>query len=423
MSVGQIASDFGVVRNDDQAWWTAYLARHRASSERSTTWLFFAGVLGLIVVAAANALVARAAKCRDTDLAQRDHTLQEVAAGNEFEARLQRALEMSTTERRVYGVVEAALNETMPDLSIEMLLADSSRAHFQQVATTGTATDRRCTVESPSECPAAQRGQVLTFASNRALDACPYLTEESEHCSAVCVPVSVSGMTVGVVHAAGAPDQPPAPDRRATLELVARRSSDRIGMMRAFARSEIQASTDLLTGLPNRRAFEEEVRQLSVLGTPYAVAFGDLDHFKVLNDVHGHGAGDQALRVFAQVLRNNLRPGDLFCRFGGEEFVTALPNCDATEAVEILDRVRDKLADELRTAGGPTFTVSFGLAPGDAGRQLDSLVSAADAALLQAKSLGRDRIVLADSGRPPPWPLRGPPDRPVCFGKASLLTS
>jgi GGDEF domain-containing protein len=276
-----------------------------------------------------------------------------VATANEFEACLQRALELSTTEDRVFGVVEKALTEAVPELSVEMLLADSSRAHFQQMAATGTEPTHRCSVSSPVECPAAQRGEVLTFGSSLALDACPYLTEQSEPCSAVCVPVSVSGMTVGVVHAAGAHNQPPDADRGAALELVARRASDRIGLMRAFSRSEVQASTDPLTGLPNRRSLEDNVRHLSATDTPYALAFWDLDHFKMINDLHGHSAGDQALRVFAGVLRDGLRPGDLLGRYGGEEFVVVLPDCDETEAVKVLERIREHLAVALIEAGSP----------------------------------------------------------------------
>jgi diguanylate cyclase (GGDEF)-like protein len=183
--------------------------------------------------------------------------------------------------------------------------------------------------------------------------------------------------------------------RRSALELVARRASDRIGFMRAFARSEIQASTDPLTGLPNRRALEDDVRRLVLAGTPYALAFGDLDHFKRINDLHGHGAGDEALRVFADVLRRGLRPGDLFGRYGGEEFVIVLPNCEEPEVLRILERIREQLGIALIEASSPTFTVSFGVAPRQAAPRFEAMISIADAALLQAKASGRNRVVVA----------------------------
>ena len=173
--------------------------------------------------------------------------------------------------------------------------------------------------------------------------------------------------------------------------------------MRAFSRSEVQASTDPLTGLPNRRSLEDSVRQLGLADTRYCLAFADLDHFKTVNDVHGHGAGDQALRVFAQVLRDGLRPGDLSGRYGGEEFVVVLPNCGETQAVRVLERIREQLAVTLVEAGSPLFTVSFGLACSETGQRFESMVSIADAALLEAKALGRNRVVVA--GRKAPDPL------------------
>lgn len=395
----RVQLDFDAVRSSEEVWWSKNLPRHQRQIDADVEWLLISSALALLVILGTHGALARGARRRDVQLAQRDRDLGQVAAANEFEARLQRALELSTTEHRVFGVVEQALEEAAPQFSVEMLLADSSRAHFQQVATTGAAT-HSCSVESPTNCPAAQRGQVLVFESSRALDACPYLRDQAEPCSAVCVPVSVSGLTVGVVHAGGAHGDPPGPNQRAALELVSRRASDRIGMMRAFSRSETQASTDPLTGLPNRRFLEDAARRLTSAGTSYAVAFADLDHFKTVNDRFGHSAGDQALRVFARVLREGLRPHDLFCRYGGEEFVVVLPDCDEVDALRVLERIREQLAVTLLTAECPTFTASFGLAPYRPGLRFEAMVGAADSALLEAKRQGRNRVLVADHDVP-----------------------
>ena len=112
----------------------------------------------------------------------------------------------------------------------------------------------------------------------------------------------------------------------------------------------------------NRRSLENAVRDLRNDGVPYALAYGDLDHFKILNDTHGHEAGDQALRLFATVLGESLRPIDIAARYGGEEFVIVLPDCDTAEATSILERVRESLALTLSAGRVPAFTVTFGVA-------------------------------------------------------------
>jgi two-component system cell cycle response regulator len=107
------------------------------------------------------------------------------------------------------------------------------------------------------------------------------------------------------------------------------------------------------------------------------------------------------LRVFARVLRDGLRPGDLVGRYGGEEFVVVLPNCGETEAVKALEPIRGQLAVTLIETGSPSFTVSFGIAPpGEVGQRFESMVSTADAAFLQAKALGRNRVVVAGRQTP-----------------------
>ena len=107
-------------------------------------------------------------------------------------------------------------------------------------------------------------------------------------------------MGIGVVHLTAAAKQVIDPELIIRLELVARKAGDRIGTLRAFNRSETEARTDQLTGLLNRRSLEEEVRQLADAGQPFTVAYGDLDHFKELNDVYGHDAGDRVRRLFSR---------------------------------------------------------------------------------------------------------------------------
>jgi diguanylate cyclase (GGDEF)-like protein len=288
---------------------------------------------------------------------------------------------------------------------VEMLVADSSHAHFHQTLRTdpeAPGNERTgCGVVSPADCPATQRSQTLVFPSSRALDACPYLVgRASGDLSAACVAISITGQTSGVVHATGKDGRPPTESDVTYLELTSRHASERIAMLRAFEKSEVQARTDPLTGLWNRRSLENRINELQREDTPYALAYGDLDHFKLLNDTYGHEAGDQALRLFARVLRDSVRPSDVTARYGGEEFVIVLPDCDTESATKILERVRERLVLTLASGRTPAFTASFGLASSIDGDTFVEVVAIADQALLTAKARGRNRTVLASDSTP-----------------------
>jgi diguanylate cyclase (GGDEF)-like protein len=157
------------------------------------------------------------------------------------------------------------------------------------------------------------------------------------------------------------------------------------------------AYTDTLTSLPNRRRLYEDVYRLIALaeryGQEFCVCLFDLDHFKRLNDTHGHLVGDQVLQEVAQVARLHLRAADLFGRWGGEEFVVLLPQTRLSDAQTALERVR--LA--LHTIALPhvhTITASFGVAAYLPGETCESLLHRADQALYLAKTTGRNRIVV-----------------------------
>jgi diguanylate cyclase (GGDEF)-like protein len=239
----------------------------------------------------------------------------------------------------------------------------------------------------------------MVFPDSTALDACPHV--RGRGCSALCVPMSIGGSSMGVFHVTAGDGTPPSDSVQANVEVVSRRASERLAMLRAFEVSQTQANSDSLTGLMTRRSLERAVRELHATGTPYAVAYGDLDHFKNLNDAFGHSTGDRALRTFAQVLRDSLRPADIPCRYGGEEFVIVLPDCPIGEAAQVLERVRERLADRTVLAALPSFTISFGLAASEQAGEFEQVVALADDALLRAKAAGRDQIVVSEGPVPP----------------------
>jgi diguanylate cyclase (GGDEF)-like protein len=124
------------------------------------------------------------------------------------------------------------------------------------------------------------------------------------------------------------------------------------------------------------------------------VILADLDHFKLLNDKHGHECGDRALRVFAEGLRESVRADDTASRYGGEEFIVLLPGAEVYEAIEVADRVRDYLDKASGRGDVPRFTASFGIAHSSDAKDLEDLVRRADGALFAAKHGGRDRICI-----------------------------
>jgi diguanylate cyclase (GGDEF)-like protein len=352
-----------------------------------------AGAVAALVVAVVSGLMLHVIRLRQRVIAGRDEEQLRVARRGELETRLQRGLALVNNEEASYRLIERALHTAAPNVPAELLVADSSRAHFRQAAATDAAAPG-CGVSSPMECPAVTRGQTQVWRSTRELDTCPWLTA-GPPCSATCVPVSIAGKTIGVLHATGVDRQPPEREVIDNLELVARKAGERVGMLRAFARSETQARTDALTGLFNRRSLEARLRELADDGHPYVVAFGDLDHFKMLNDVHGHDAGDRALRLFARVLGESVRPNDITARYGGEEFLVVLPDCSVPDAVEVLERIRERLAASLQSGSVPPFTVSFGVATSRVDAPYAETIDTADEALLRAKGAGRNRVFVA----------------------------
>ncbi|MBW3568183.1 MAG: GGDEF domain-containing protein [Proteobacteria bacterium] len=160
------------------------------------------------------------------------------------------------------------------------------------------------------------------------------------------------------------------------------------------------AYTDDLTGLPNRRAFRRTARALLRAAREskktLAVALVDIDHFKRVNDVFGHNAGDAALRGFASLLVGKTRDTDYLARIGGEEFAFLLPGCTGAIAMGFLERIRTELKAITFHCGNAEIALSFsaGIFVGelDGKQSVDKLLQSADRALYAAKSKGRDRI-------------------------------
>jgi diguanylate cyclase (GGDEF)-like protein len=177
-------------------------------------------------------------------------------------------------------------------------------------------------------------------------------------------------------------------------------------LRRAHEQAVIASHTDALTGLYNRRFMTSRLQDLlaSAVGMriPLAVAAIDLDHFKRINDEHGHAVGDRVLQHFAAHLRRHLRPLDVAGRHGGEEFLLLLPNAKASGAQRVIERLRRSLAASAPCPELPElrYTFSSGIAQAAPGDNAETLFIRADLALYRAKSEGRDRDVIAVDADP-----------------------
>jgi diguanylate cyclase (GGDEF)-like protein len=332
------------------------------------------------------------------------------AKRQEFERRLANALDMAEDEAEVIDVIERSFAASLPQTPAELLLADNSHAHLTRMASSAPGgKPPGCGVTSPDHCPAARRAQIQQFANSDRLDACPKLRGRPEgSLAAVCVPVSIMGRTVGVLHATGPVEEEFSAVTVQELSTLANLAGARIGLLRVMVDTQLQASTDSLTGLFNRRSFERKLTTTRTEEPAVAVAMADLDNFKLLNDTYGHETGDRALRLFADVLRGSFRAHDLLCRHGGEEFVIAFPNCSAQNARRALDGMRGRLDAAVTVAGLPKFTVSVGVVEAGIGEDLPKLTTRADLALFEAKRNGRDRVVVHDTdGKTVPAPHAG----------------
>src|SRR5712692_3797275 len=157
-----------------------------------------------------------------------------------------------------------------------------------------------------------------------------------------------------------------------------------------------QARHDMLTGLPNRRDFDDrlqhELARCERYGGSLSVAMGDIDNFKIVNDTFGHQIGDEVLKRLAQFLRKDLRRTDYIARWGGEEFTMLLPGTRLEAATTVLERVRTTIATYAIPEIGGTVTLSFGVTEYAKSDTPSELLNRVDHALYQSKQNGRNRV-------------------------------
>lgn len=313
---------------------------------------------------------------------------------HETDARLQHALEIAEDESAVLRIAEQALKSVSNEGGAQLLLADDPDGEVSHRITVGDMEPAaRCVIRRPNECPSVRRGQGLVYEDGMALSACPGLGGQIDTgCAAACTPIFTGGRGTGMIRALGKADDPALYRLLQSLNFNAHKVGTRLAGIRSVAASEAKATTDPLTGLHNRRALDTRLAILLEQEAPFALVIADIDHFKQINDNHGHEVGDRALKVLANMLRQSVRRHDLVCRFGGEEFVILLVGLDAAAAAELLERMRAELPRATARGGVPGFTISAGVVDQRDGPDGEALLRIADGLLYEAKTQGRDRV-------------------------------
>ncbi|QEF99118.1 putative diguanylate cyclase YdaM [Stieleria maiorica] len=205
------------------------------------------------------------------------------------------------------------------------------------------------------------------------------------------------------VHVEVAPVHGEQPGSHGTV-IVVHDLSDREHLERRLDTLHKQTRLDGLTRVANRAHFDttlEEMVTATVTGGPtFALVICDLDHFKRINDTFGHPAGDEALKVFANILRTQSRDGDLVARYGGEEFLLLANACDNATGAKCAEALRQMLeSTPIEALGGECITASFGVTEFQSGDSAETVLARADRALLKAKDNGRNRVVQLGLGK------------------------
>lgn len=265
-------------------------------------------------------------------------------------------------------------------------------------------------VVEPTSCWGLRRGHPHRQGKHRALR-CRHLNHtEPGDFTDVCLPMIAQGDMLGLMHLR-MPGSAPAEELMAMAQTVSEQVALSLSNTKLRQVLRDQSIRDALTGLFNRRFMEEtlakEMARAQRTAQPLSLIVLDLDHFKVVNDTHGHPAGDAVLRSAARRIAQFVRASDIACRYGGEEFVLILPDCNKAHAAEKARQMRDALRALTIVEGGHNIkvTASFGVATSGGhadGDDASMLFDAADKAVYAAKRSGRDRVVVSgqDDGEP-----------------------
>jgi diguanylate cyclase (GGDEF)-like protein len=367
-------------------------------------------LLSLLMLVMFRALKARKETARQLNVTAEELSLNvtETTSRNarmEISAEMLQALGSVSTMKETSQIIATYCAKLLPGLSGHLYLYRNSRDQLELHGSWGQPENSQDQLD-PNECWALQRGHNHLTMSKNDLCCKHYIEDPTEVCR-LCVPLVTQSEVIGLLYIEGFSIE--ANERSSQIKII-----NRVTEQIALALSNVklretlrrQSITDPLTGLYNRRYMDEtlkrELYRARRKSLPLALIVLDLDHFKMLNDTFGHDAGDMVLKAAAQQLLGNIRDCDLACRFGGEEFVLILPECDLDIAVVRANTILNAIASLNVSHAGLTvgpITASFGVAVYPVhGDEPTVLFTSADQAMYQAKKSGRNCVVAANLG-------------------------
>jgi diguanylate cyclase (GGDEF)-like protein len=316
-------------------------------------------------------------------------------------------LQSCLSSEEAYKVIVRHFEMQFPAMSGAILAIKEAGDNAEIVASWGQPAVKQNHFAS-KDCWGLRRGRInISLASDPRL-ACTHIGPTLPP-YAMCVPMMAQGETLGILYLDTASDQIPSKSKplteteERTVKTLTEHLALAVANLNLRETLRTQAIRDPLTGLFNRRYMEEsldrEFRRSLRKESPLAILMVDIDHFKQLNDLHGHEAGDAVLRELARLFQAQLRMEDIASRYGGEEFVLILPEADMTAASECGERLRQaihamRIQHYGQTLEGVTLSIGLACFP-QQGTTVDALMRAVDAALYRAKENGRDRLEIA----------------------------
>jgi len=307
---------------------------------------------------------------------------------------LMHRLQACRQESELAPVVSLFAAQLFPALSGYLFIMNDGRTRLTARSSWGTPTLSGSDFPA-HECWGIRRGRAHLSAADQSDVQCQHLHGRDPG-AGLCVPLAARGDTVGMLYCEGEPATLEA--ARIYVELIAENLALAIANLQLRDRLANLATRDPLTGLLNRRSLDENLSRLRREATdlPAALLMIDIDHFKRFNDEFGHDAGDHVMGQVAAIMSDAAKTAGLVHRFGGEEFAVILNRIDQAAAYAIAEAMRQAIASTpLTYQGHPlgTVTVSIGLASTEGERPAATLMQRADAALLRAKSSGRNATV------------------------------